>query len=118
MVCAYLMATEGLNLEQALSAIRQARPIINPNSGFLIQLQLFHEMGCKLDPQYEGYRLHKMEELGKQWWREKSVETDTLAQVAEAPDLQVTPAPLHLEIACPDNHQLKILARKQQSLIP
>ncbi|EIE20537.1 phosphatases II, partial [Coccomyxa subellipsoidea C-169] len=38
MVCAYLMATEGLKLEQALSAIRQARPIINPNSGFLIQL--------------------------------------------------------------------------------
>ncbi|KAK9917815.1 hypothetical protein WJX75_008567 [Coccomyxa subellipsoidea] len=89
MISAYLMATEGLTVEQAIASIRQARPIIHPNSGFLMQLQLFHEMGCKLDPQYEGYRLHKMEKLGEQWWKQKSVETDSLAQVSEAPDLQV-----------------------------
>ncbi|CAL8464986.1 g4521 [Coccomyxa elongata] len=89
MVSAYLMATEGLTPEQAISAIKKARPIVNPNSGFLIQLQLFYEMSCKLDPENEGYRLYKMEELGKQWWKEMTVEMDTLAQVSDAPELQV-----------------------------
>lgn len=83
------MATEGLSPEQAISSIKKARPIVNPNSGFLIQLQLFYEMSCKLDPENEGYRLYKMEELGKQWWKEMTVEIDTLAQVSDAPELQV-----------------------------
>ena len=83
------MATEGLTPEQAINAIRKMRPIVNPNTGFLIQLQLFYEMRCKLDPENESYRLYKMEVLGKQWWKEMTVETDTLAQVSDAPDLQV-----------------------------
>jgi hypothetical protein len=104
MISAYLMATEGLTVEQTIASIRQARPIIHPNSGFLMQLQLFHEMGCKLDPQYEGYRLHKMEKLGEQWWKQKSVETDSLAQVSEAPDLQVSSVVRHVNKSCPACH--------------
>lgn len=83
------MAKEGLTPDEAIESIRKARPVINPNSGFRMQLELFHEMGCKLDPQHEAYRLYKMKELGKQWWNEKNVETDELAKVMETVDLQV-----------------------------
>lgn len=41
-ICAaYMMATEGVSLDEALEHIRGARPIINPNSGFVAQLRKF-----------------------------------------------------------------------------
>ncbi|KAG2435576.1 hypothetical protein HYH02_011870 [Chlamydomonas schloesseri] len=44
-VIAYLMAHGSLSLEDARSAVKAARPAINPNQGFLLQLQLFQEAG-------------------------------------------------------------------------
>lgn len=43
------MATEGLSLDNARAAVKASRPAINPNQGFLFQLQLFQEAGCSAD---------------------------------------------------------------------
>ena len=56
MVCAYLMATEGLSLEEAITSVREKRRVICPNQGFYAQLQLWEQMGCKLDEGNPTYR--------------------------------------------------------------
>ena len=56
MVCAYLMATEGLSLEEAIASVREKRRVICPNQGFYAQLQLWEQMGCKLDESNPTYR--------------------------------------------------------------
>lgn len=56
MVCAYLMATEGLSLEAAIASVREKRRVICPNQGFHAQLQLWEQMGCKLDEGNPTYR--------------------------------------------------------------
>ena len=53
---AYLMKTEHLTPEEALEAVRQHAPWVDPNPGFKHQLILFAGMGHKLDPDYEPYR--------------------------------------------------------------
>ncbi len=53
---AYLMKTEQLTPEEALKAVRQHAPWVDPNPGFKHQLALFAAMGHKLDPDYEPYR--------------------------------------------------------------
>ena len=53
---AYLMKTEQLTPEEALTAVRQHAPWVDPNPGFKHQLTLFASMGHKLDPDYEPYR--------------------------------------------------------------
>jgi len=55
-VMAYLMKTEQLTPEEALKAVRQHAPWVDPNPGFKHQLTLFASMGHKLDPDYEPYR--------------------------------------------------------------
>lgn len=56
MVCAYLMATEGLSLAEAVQSVREKRRVTCPNSGFLQQLKLWEDMGCKLDEGNPKYR--------------------------------------------------------------
>lgn len=43
-VAAYLMQTHNITPSQALSQIRQARSICEPNEGFMNQLDLYHQM--------------------------------------------------------------------------
>ena len=57
MVCAYLMATEGLGVREAIASIRQKRKVICPNQGFYEQLMLWEEMGCTVNEQHPKYRL-------------------------------------------------------------
>ena len=40
-VIAYLMSEHGLSLSSAINLVRRQRPIINPNPGFIKQLQAF-----------------------------------------------------------------------------
>ncbi|XP_041916813.1 protein phosphatase Slingshot homolog 3 [Alosa sapidissima] len=40
-VMAYLMKQQGLTLEEALSYVRECRPIVQPNDGFMQQLQTY-----------------------------------------------------------------------------
>lgn len=43
-VCAYLMSRLGLSPDEALSKVRENRPLCEPNDGFWKQLELYHEM--------------------------------------------------------------------------
>ena len=43
-VCAYLMRHHGITADQALSQIRESRPLCEPNEGFWKQLELYHQL--------------------------------------------------------------------------
>nr|XP_043618552.1 dual specificity protein phosphatase 1-like [Erigeron canadensis] len=58
-ITAYLMRTERLSVKDALASLRQSKPSVNPNRGFLRQLAMFEEMGFKVDhssPVYKNFR--------------------------------------------------------------
>ena len=50
------MVTEHLTPQEALMAVRQKAPWVDPNKGFKHQLDLFAAMGHTLDPGYEPYQ--------------------------------------------------------------
>eukprot|EP00668_Euglena_longa_P000720 GGOE01000869.1.p1 GENE.GGOE01000869.1~~GGOE01000869.1.p1 ORF type:complete len:306 (+),score=14.10 GGOE01000869.1:60-977(+) len=55
-IVAYLMAMQNLSLDSALALVRQRRPVVSPNYGFLRQLRLFQAMDCQLSgPLYRWY---------------------------------------------------------------
>ena len=56
MVCAYLMSTEGLSVSEAVDSVRAKRRVICPNIGFMQQLRLWEEMGCRLEDSNPQYR--------------------------------------------------------------
>lgn len=68
-VAAWLMRTEGLTYDQALSAIREVRPMAEPNEGFDQQLRLFEAMGCKTQFSDRRYRHHLLMHNTEEWFR-------------------------------------------------
>ncbi|KAI9828553.1 MAG: hypothetical protein M1819_006545 [Sarea resinae] len=56
---AYLMHQYHITVEEALSQVRQARPMCEPNSGFMKQLELYHQMqypdNLDEDPVYQRW---------------------------------------------------------------
>ncbi|KAF8186844.1 hypothetical protein K438DRAFT_1595981 [Mycena galopus ATCC 62051] len=60
-VAAYLMYTEKIDTEAALDIIRQARPNIDPNPGFLQQLEIFHKAAFKISRKDQTTRRFYME---------------------------------------------------------
>lgn len=54
-VTAYLMATLKLRWKAALAIIKQTRPFVNPNPGFISQLKLFQEMNYVFDVHHPAY---------------------------------------------------------------
>ncbi|XP_052785497.1 dual specificity protein phosphatase 12-like isoform X2 [Mya arenaria] len=62
---AYLMYKDGMGLDEAYATVKQLKPNIKPNPGFIEQLELFENMGCKIDEDnllYRRYRLQVMSE--------------------------------------------------------
>nr|XP_043618559.1 tyrosine-protein phosphatase yvh1-like [Erigeron canadensis] len=58
-ITAYLMRSERLSAQDALESLRQIKPYVFPNDGFLQQLAMFEEMGFKVDhssPVYKRFR--------------------------------------------------------------
>ena len=77
LIIAYLLhRSSSLTPQAALATVRICRPMAEPNSGFMEQLQLYHRMGCPLDvsthPVYQ------------RWLYQREVET-TIA-CGQAPD--------------------------------
>ncbi|KAJ7634647.1 hypothetical protein FB45DRAFT_909436 [Roridomyces roridus] len=60
-VAAYLMYTQMLDTESALNIIRKARPNIDPNPGFLVQLEIFHKAAYKISRKDKSTRMFYME---------------------------------------------------------
>lgn len=55
-VTAYLMYRYKLTYDQALHAVRRKVAGARPNEGFVQQIQLFRDMGFKVDPSHKPYR--------------------------------------------------------------
>ncbi|KAJ7666010.1 hypothetical protein DFH06DRAFT_1268219 [Mycena polygramma] len=60
-VAAYLMYTQNIDPQAALDIIRQARPNIDPNPGFLLQLEIFHKAAFKISRRDKTTRMFYME---------------------------------------------------------
>ncbi|KAG6856937.1 hypothetical protein H0H87_011923 [Tephrocybe sp. NHM501043] len=62
-VAAYLMYSKNLDRETALEMIRNVRPSIEPNEGFLRQLEIFHKAQFKISRRDKTTRLYYMERI-------------------------------------------------------
>lgn len=60
-VAAYLIASRGVSPQTALEIIRKARPCIQPNFGFIKQLDVWHESKCIVSVEHKPTRLHFIE---------------------------------------------------------
>ncbi|KNC52069.1 dual specificity protein phosphatase 9 [Thecamonas trahens ATCC 50062] len=49
LLAAFLMTKHGMEVEAALAAITRARPVAEPNEGFVLQLKLYAALGCTTD---------------------------------------------------------------------
>ncbi|KNZ78667.1 Dual specificity protein phosphatase 12 [Termitomyces sp. J132] len=61
LIAAYLMYSKRLDRETALEMIRNVRPSIEPNEGFLRQLEIFHQAQYKISRRDKTTRLYYME---------------------------------------------------------
>ncbi|NWQ60902.1 DUS12 phosphatase, partial [Neopipo cinnamomea] len=64
-VAAYLMKTQGLGWEEALAAVRAAKPDAQVNPGFQGQLKLYEAMGCAVDSSSVLYKRYRLEMLSE-----------------------------------------------------
>lgn len=66
---AYLMQKHNINAAQALAFLRQARPICEPNAGFMKQLELYGEMqmpeNVEETPAYQRWMYQREIELSR-----------------------------------------------------
>ncbi|KAG7093920.1 hypothetical protein E1B28_007556 [Marasmius oreades] len=60
-VAAYLMYDRHLTPDEALDLIRKARPFIDPNPGFLVQLEIFHDASYKISGRDKNTRMFYLE---------------------------------------------------------
>ncbi|XP_066428235.1 dual specificity protein phosphatase 12 isoform X2 [Molothrus aeneus] len=66
-VAAYLMKTQGLGWQEALAAVRAAKPDAQVNSGFQAQLKLYEAMGCAVDTSSALYKRYRLEMLSQRF---------------------------------------------------
>lgn len=57
----YLMWRERLSRETALAHVQQARPVVDPNEGFDLQLREFERMNCDLSS-WKGWDKQRLEQ--------------------------------------------------------
>jgi len=60
---AYLMRSRRIGVEEAVRLVREIRPFVEPNPGFLKQLELYYEMEYATDLEHPVYKrwLHQQE---------------------------------------------------------
>lgn len=54
-VAAYLMQKRGWSRDETLQFMRSKRPAVNPNQGFLEQLEVYQKSDCKVTAESPGY---------------------------------------------------------------
>ncbi|ETW78140.1 hypothetical protein HETIRDRAFT_55514 [Heterobasidion irregulare TC 32-1] len=60
-VAAYLMYSQNIDVSAALELIKKARPTIQPNNGFLMQLEIFHKASFKVSRRDKATRMFYLE---------------------------------------------------------
>lgn len=68
-LCAYLMQRYGITPDEALSQIRESRPLCEPNEGFWKQLELYHQIATPESveemPAYQRWLYQREVELSR-----------------------------------------------------
>ncbi|XP_055302217.1 dual specificity protein phosphatase MPK-4 [Sitodiplosis mosellana] len=59
-VIAYVMRKYQLSLTPAFERVKSKRRFVGPNSGFTVQLRLFHKMGWRIDQSHEKFKLYRL----------------------------------------------------------
>ncbi|XP_067635712.1 dual specificity protein phosphatase MPK-4 [Eurosta solidaginis] len=65
-VIAFIMKQHDLDYHAAYEWVRSKRGFVQPNVGFVSQLKLYRHMGCKIDTQYQRYKLYRLRLAGEQ----------------------------------------------------
>ncbi|KAJ3170043.1 phosphatase [Irineochytrium annulatum] len=62
-VVAYMMARMGMTRDEALERLRGVRAVVDPNAGFMMQLEIFGAMGCRVDGENHTYRRYALGQM-------------------------------------------------------
>ncbi|XP_017493105.1 PREDICTED: dual specificity protein phosphatase 12 [Rhagoletis zephyria] len=65
-VIAFIMKQHDVEYQAAFDLVRSKRRFVQPNPGFVSQLKLYRRMGCKIDAQYQRYKLYRLRLAGEQ----------------------------------------------------
>ncbi|XP_004531137.1 dual specificity protein phosphatase MPK-4 [Ceratitis capitata] len=65
-VIAFIMKSRHLDYQAAFEMVRKRRRFVQPNIGFVYQLKLYGSMGCKIDTQYQPYKIYRLRLAGDQ----------------------------------------------------
>ncbi|NXF02329.1 DUS12 phosphatase, partial [Smithornis capensis] len=92
-VTAYLMKTQGLGWEEALAAVRAAKPDAEVNPGFLAQLKLYEAMGCAVDSSSGLYKRYRLEMLSERFSELQDLPREVFAvdptRICQSPNTEV-----------------------------
>lgn len=66
LICAYLMKSRGLDLQQALALIQRLKSDVMPNENFRCQLNLYSKMGLNVNTQSHDFRQYRLKVFAKQ----------------------------------------------------
>ncbi|OSC96594.1 hypothetical protein PYCCODRAFT_1378886 [Trametes coccinea BRFM310] len=93
-VAAYLMVSQGLDPEGALAVIRQSRPDVQPNEGFMRQLEIFYKASFKVSKRDKETRMFYLERVVHEVMNgDGEVETEMFAKYPYTPSDTPVPAP-------------------------
>ncbi|KAH8373844.1 hypothetical protein KR200_008209 [Drosophila serrata] len=86
-VIAYMMKHHNLDFLPAYELVKAKRRFAQPNAGFVSQLKLFRRMGCKIDPSYQRYKIHRLRLAGEQMRKAKILPQSFHSVVRPDPDI-------------------------------
>lgn len=77
---AYLMQTEEMDASTAQATVTALRHQVKPNDGFLEQLKIWEEMGCKFDPSHPYAKRKTLQSLQEHQASGEVIEKEELAE--------------------------------------
>ncbi|KAI0079219.1 phosphatases II [Panus rudis PR-1116 ss-1] len=80
-VAAYLMYSRGIDADDALALIRQARSQVEPNKSFMSQLNVFYKASCRVSNHDKTIRMYYLERAVKNIQNGGVVNTEVLAEM-------------------------------------
>lgn len=94
LVIAYIMRKYQLSFAEAYKRVKRKRKLVHPNPGFVSQLKLYGEMGCKIDADYPKYKVFCLALAADKVRKVKILPQEYLYLVKQDPGLaQVQPDP-------------------------
>ncbi|XP_030381010.1 dual specificity protein phosphatase MPK-4 [Scaptodrosophila lebanonensis] len=86
-VIAFIMKSHNLDYLPAYELVKSKRRFVQPNAGFIMQLKLFRRMGCKIEPSFQKYKLHRLRLAGEQMRKAKILPQSFHSVIRPDPDI-------------------------------